>query len=300
MNPWLDDSRLATRKETPRTHRSTARSMIWPAKFVTSTALGFSHRPWMCEASGYDKPSRMWTVRLEVGVHLALCAAVLSAACSEPELNQSAPLDYTAARAEPASTQITVDERRRQDERMGILDLHGSSTWFERKRPEAEFPNLRWATNCSIHLACPAPRAMPECKADEHAQSWEALRGQAKQLSGSVVAINGQLDLIAETVLVPIACRLGACCHHIGSSVVLDNRGNSVELESSEHALGLAGYECHGDDSKGCCNVIADGRTVIARGRLVESAGRGESREPPWELREASLCTLAAARAAKR
>jgi hypothetical protein len=247
----------------------------------------------------------MWTSRFELGVRFALCAAVLSAACNEPELNEPLPLDYAADRgAEPASTQasaeLTLDERRRQDERMGILDLHGSSTCFERKRPDAEFPNVRWAANCWIHRACPVPRALPACKPDEHAQSWEALRGQAQQLSGSVVAIGGQLDLSTEMVFLPTACRLGACCHQMGLSVVIDNRGSATELENSEHALGLAGYECYGDDSKGCCNVLADGRAVIAKGRLLATTARAESREPLWELREASLCTLAAAPTATR
>jgi hypothetical protein len=141
---------------------------------------------------------------------------------------------------------------------------------------------------------------MPACKVGEHAQSWEELRGRAKQLSGSVVAVSGQLDLSAEMVSVASACHLGACCHQIGTSVVLDNRGTAAELENSEHALGLAGYECYGDDSKGCCNVIADGRAVIAKGRLVEAAGGVESREPLWELREGSLCTLPAASSGTR
>ncbi|HEY5375813.1 MAG TPA: hypothetical protein VIK01_19175 [Polyangiaceae bacterium] len=242
----------------------------------------------------------MWTSRFELGVRFALCAPVLSAACSEPELNESTPLDYDRGKAEePVSTQtsasVKLDERRRERDRVEITDLHGSSAWFERERPDAELPTVRWAENCWIHRACPAPRAMPACKAGEHAQSWEALRGQTAQLSGSVVAISGQLDLSAEMVVPASACRLGACCHQIGFSVVLDNRGGAAELENSEHALGLAGYGCYGDDSKRCCNVLADGRAVIAKGRLVASAGRIEWREPLWELREASLCTLAAA-----
>jgi len=95
------------------------------------------------------------------------------------------------------------------------------------------------------------------------------------------------------------ACHLGECCHQIGTSVVLDNRGIAAELENAEHALGLVGCECRGDDSKGCCTVIADGRAVIAKGRLVESAGL-ESRAPLRELREASLCALTAAPTAMR
>ncbi|HEY1534498.1 MAG TPA: hypothetical protein VGF76_10780 [Polyangiaceae bacterium] len=248
----------------------------------------------------------MWTSRFELGIRFALCAAVLSLACSEPELNEPTPLDYAADRAkaeEPAATQasaiVKLDERRREEERMAITDLHGS-TWFERKRADAELPNVRWAANCWIHRACPAPRALPACKAGEHAQSWEELRGQAKQLSGSIVAISGQLDLSVPTLLQPLACRLGVCCHQRGTSVVLDNRGSATELESSEHALNIVGYGCRGDDSKGCCNVLADGRAVIAKGRLVASAGRVEWREPLWELREASLCALAAAPTATR
>jgi hypothetical protein len=250
---------------------------------------------------------RMWTSRFELRVRFALCATVLSAACNEPELNESVPLDYAPDRSDaeepaptPASASVKLDEQRREHERMAVADLHASSTWFERKRADAELPNVRWAANCRIHRTCPAPRALPACKAGEHAPSWEALRGQAKQLSGRVVAISGQLDLSAETVRVASACRLGACCHSIGTSVVLDNRGSTADLENSEHALGLAGYECYGDDSKGCCNVLADGRAVIAKGRLVATAGRVEWREPLWELREASLCTLAAAPTARR
>jgi hypothetical protein len=240
----------------------------------------------------------MWTSRFELGVRFSLSAAVLSAACDRPELNDSTSPDYAADRGDAedsASPSVKPDERRRERERMEIAVLHGSSTWFERKRADAELPKVRWAAKCWIHRACPAPRAMPACKVGEHAQSWEELRGRAKQLSGSVIAVSGQLDLSAEMVRAASACHLGACCHQIGTSVVLDNRGTAAELENSEHALGLAGYECYGDDSKGCCNVIADGRAVIAKGRLVESAGGVESHEPLWELREGSLCTLPAA-----
>lgn len=250
----------------------------------------------------------MWTNRFELGVRAALCAVTLgAAACDEPELNDSPPLDYAAGRADanesaraqpPASA--TVNQQSLERARMKIADLPGSATWFERERADAELPNVRWAANCWIYRACPAPRAMPACKTGEHAQSWEELRGQARRLSGSVVAVRGQLDLSAEMVNVPSACHLGACCHQVGTSVVLDNRGSAVELENSEHALGLAGYQCSGDDSKGCCPVIADGRPVIAKGRLVESAGRREFREPIWELRGASLCALATAPAPTR
>jgi len=245
----------------------------------------------------------MWTSRFELGVRFSLFAPVLSAACDRPELNDSTPFDYAATRGHgEASAQADVmpDERQRNRERMEIAVLHGSSTWFERKRADAELPQVQWAANCGIHRACPAPWAIPACKIGEHAQSWEELRGRAKQLSGSVVAVSGQLDLSAEMVTVAMACHLGACCHQLGTRVVLDNRGTAAELENSEHALGLAGYECHGDDSKGCCNVIANGRAVIARGRLVETGGGVELHEPLWELRDGSLCTLPGAPVGKR
>ena len=255
-------------------------------------------RLWLHEAPGYNEPGRMWTSRFELGVRFSVCAAVMCTACDRPTLNDSTSLDDAADRGDAegsASASVRADERRREGERMEIAAvLHGSTTWFERKRADAELPKVRWAANCRIHRACPAARAMAACKVGEHAQSWEELRGRAKQLSGSVVAVSGQLDLSAEGVLVPVACHLGACCHQFYTSVVLDNRGTAAELENREHALGLAGYECYGDDSKGCCNVIADGRAVIAKGRLVETARGIESHEPLWELREASLCTLPA------
>jgi deoxyribodipyrimidine photolyase-like uncharacterized protein len=48
-------------------------------------------------------------------------------------------------------------------------------------------------------------------------QSWEELCQRAKQLSGSVVTVTGQLDLSAEMVLKPMACNLGGCCHQFGA-----------------------------------------------------------------------------------
>jgi len=244
----------------------------------------------------------MWASRFELGVRFSLFAAVLSAACDRPELKDSTSLEYAADRGQAEDSgqaSVRSHERLHDRERMEVAVLHGSSTWFERKRADAELPKVRWAANCGIHRACPAPRVIPACKAGEHAQSWEELRGRAKQLSGSVVAVSGQLDLSAEMVTVTKACHLGACCHQIGTRVVLDNRGTAAELENSEHALGLAGYECHGDDSKGCCNVIADGRAVIARGRLVETGGV-ELHAPLWELRDGSLCTLPGAPIGRR
>ena len=215
-----------------------------------------------------------------------------------PTLNDSTSLDEAADRGHAersASASARADERRREAERMEIAAvLHSSTTWFQRERADAELPKVRWAAKCQIHRACPAARAMPTCKVSERARSWEELRGRAKQLSGSLVAVTGQLDLSGELIVVAMACHLGACCHQFGTSVVLDNRGGAAELENSEHALGLAGYGCSGDDSKGCCDVIADGRAVVAEGRLVGTARSIESHEPLWELREASLCSLPA------
>jgi len=75
---------------------------------------------------------------------------------------------------------------------------------------------------------------------------------------------------------------------------MLDNRGEAQVLESWEHTLRLVGHECTGDESKGCCNVIADGRAVIATGRLTRnpSGSTGGCGSPLWQLEDARLCTL--------
>jgi hypothetical protein len=114
----------------------------------------------------------MWTSRFELGVRVSLSAAVLSTACDRPKLNDSTALDYAAHRGDAgdsALARVKGDERRRERARMDLAVLHGSSTWFEHKRADAELPKVRWAANGWIHRACPAPQTMPACKAGEPA-----------------------------------------------------------------------------------------------------------------------------------
>lgn len=59
-------------------------------------------------------------------------------------------------------------------------------------------------------------------------------------------------------------------------------------LISGERALRLDGLDCHGDESRACCNLAANGERVIATGALEH-----EERGPEgWVLRGPELCVM--------
>jgi len=55
---------------------------------------------------------------------------------------------------------------------------------------------------------------------------------------------------------------------------------------SDGRVLRIDGFDCHGDESRACCDLAASGERVVATGTLEH-----EEREPPgWVLRRPELC----------
>lgn len=79
-------------------------------------------------------------------------------------------------------------------------------------------------------------------------------------------------------------CEPGVCCHHTWQSVLLlGEAGERYELPD----LG-----CFGDDSRLCCNVIAEEQEVVVTG-TVRLTGEGAAQELSF-LSVATLCALEA------
>jgi hypothetical protein len=57
---------------------------------------------------------------------------------------------------------------------------------------------------------------------------------------------------------------------------------------SDARALRVDGLDCHGDESRACCNLAASGERVMAEGTLEEE----EHGPPGWVLRSPKLCAL--------
>jgi hypothetical protein len=258
------------------------------------------------EIDGDAPPRRAWRRPLIAGVSVAalagLAAAYLTHARSSPPPTVHAPAPSSSAPASSAaatepragapSTSVNLDEARRLSGRYQVKPLDGSVVWHVTAHPND--PRLKrqvWGQNCKFYRACPKPRVLPHCKPGRTAATWESVRERAQSLQGTRVEISGKLDVGPPDATTAMWC-FPPCCRRGGAPIVLDNREQDPVLENSSHALGLEGYLCEGDESKGCCNVLADGREVIATGRLEPMPGSIEMHQLVWQLRDLSVCVV--------
>jgi hypothetical protein len=69
----------------------------------------------------------------------------------------------------------------------------------------------------------------------------------------------------------------GFCCNSSFYPLVVVSEGRTLRIE---------GLDCHGDESRACCNFSASGEHVIATGTLEEDRGPSG-----WVLQAPELCT---------
>jgi hypothetical protein len=140
-------------------------------------------------------------------------------------------------------------------------------------------PPKHWNASCLVHRACPVKeRPIPTCEKDKAAPSWSVLQISADSQIGKTVEVKGELGIAPVQANSNSKCAPDTCCHALRMAITLDGR---------PLGLPLAGLGCSGDDSKLCCNVPANGQSVIAHGRLAKAPAGGVAK---WQLEDVSLC----------
>lgn len=140
-------------------------------------------------------------------------------------------------------------------------------------------PAPSWNAQCAIHRPCAATRVIPHCDAGAAATSWSELGARAAR-TGSTVAVLGRLVATGNSLQTAQWCPPGVCCHRVELPIVLAGPPNELEL---------ARLACRGDESRSCCDALADGRMVVATGRLEPGVGPMAS-DRPWQLQDVTLC----------
>ena len=152
-------------------------------------------------------------------------------------------------------------------------------------------PGTPWEASCKIHFGCDqSTPALPVCPRDAAAEPWAGLLGKAPSLVGTKVRARGPLALgwiprvpgfrgvpSHSGALIGQRCGPGQCCNQTPRPIVIGG---------AEDALGLATFQCAGDDSRVCCNAPALGQPVIASGTLEREGRSG------WRLASPELCAL--------
>lgn len=134
-----------------------------------------------------------------------------------------------------------------------------------------------WEKRCRVHRPCKIEAApLPACAPGQAAEVWSTFAEKAEHLTEPRVSLRGRLEPPRATFSTGARCkRPGACCNH--------TRGDFT-LDGAPYGLELVGYGCAGDESRLCCNALAEGQTVIATGDL--------SWDSRWRLDTKSLCVV--------
>jgi hypothetical protein len=136
-----------------------------------------------------------------------------------------------------------------------------------------------WAASCLVRTGCSfGPAPLPACAADLLAPEWSETSEQAGSLAEQIVSVRGPLS-VGTWITTAMGCIDSGgrgCCNQVGAPIHIGS-------------LYLEGFFCGGDDSRICCNARADGRTVVATGRLEPARPEDEGTER-WKLKEVKLC----------
>jgi hypothetical protein len=137
-----------------------------------------------------------------------------------------------------------------------------------------------WKAGCLIHQACPASsRVIKPCPKGKKVRPWSELSADAAALTGTQIEVSGSLMVASAHLEAMFACGRNQCCHHDPLRIL---------LAGSPSTLDLASFGCRGDDSRRCCDVFADGRSVIATGKLQRPSALTVL--SAWQLTDVSLC----------
>jgi len=135
-----------------------------------------------------------------------------------------------------------------------------------------------WNATCSILQPLPAAlKPLPRCADDLAFKPWPELSRDPDALVGKHLVVSGVLGASSAVFSTLVACGAGSCCN---------GRGAEILLDAPDVQLALAGLSCHGDESRLVCDAPADGRTLVASGKLE----RTRDRSPPWHLVDVTLC----------
>lgn len=206
--------------------------------------------------------------------HIVVALASALAACEEatpkprptPPPAAPAPLESAvptaSASAEPPPLPLATPRPK--------LKLQGAHVVLDREG--------KWQQSCRIHRPCKIEaEPLPACAADQAAEPWSTFADKAEHLTDPRVSLRGKLEPPRATFSTGARCTPhGACCNH--------TRGDFT-LDGAPHGLELVGYGCAGDESRLCCNALAEGQTVIATGDLSWDTRR-------WRLDTKSLCVV--------
>jgi hypothetical protein len=141
---------------------------------------------------------------------------------------------------------------------------------------------------CQVHRPCLRPfRSLAACRSGDGAPPWSEVVREEERLRGKSVRVAGRLFVGSGSGTMVGCGWLDArgedpdqpppCCNSSYYPLVVISDGRVLRVD---------GLDCHGDESRACCNLPASGERVIASGTLEP-----EEREPPgWVLRRPELC----------
>jgi hypothetical protein len=224
----------------------------------------------------------MRDVALRTRLRLMVALATLSAACESPRVTPqgsagsaaaSAPAPLARSAEVSTGTSVALDTPRGFPSRAERNKLRRVGTQVVIDSAK------KWNRSCAIHTKCKLQAVtLPHCPADSAAEQWSIpYAAKAEHFTDPHVAIRGHLLPTSGFFSSAVACGVGRCCNGTRVDIVLEGPPSDLEL---------TGFGCAGDESRLCCNVMADGQEVIATGELRYSSGS-------WWLDKVSLCSVA-------
>jgi hypothetical protein len=137
---------------------------------------------------------------------------------------------------------------------------------------------------CQVHRPCLRPfGSLSACRSGDRAAPWSEVVREGTRLQGKRIRVAGRLFVGAGSGTMMGCGRLdsvvtaGFCCNSSFYPLVVVSEGRTLRIE---------GLDCHGDESRACCNFSASGEHVIATGTLEEDRGPSG-----WVLQAPELCT---------
>jgi hypothetical protein len=145
--------------------------------------------------------------------------------------------------------------------------------------PNSAGPSCLIQRGCTLKAARPPPCA--RTAAASAPSAWAALGGAADRLAGQVVSVTGALE-VGPSIVWGVGCAANECCSKVRAPIVIGGAG------SAGGPLAIESMLCAGDETRMCCNLVADGEQVLATGRLI--AYDANALDLKWKLADATLC----------
>ncbi|HEX6278155.1 MAG TPA: hypothetical protein VFZ53_34155 [Polyangiaceae bacterium] len=137
---------------------------------------------------------------------------------------------------------------------------------------------------CQVHRPCLRPfTSLSACRAGDQAPALSDVVREGDGPRGERVRVTGELFVGSGSSTMAGCGWLDArdaappCCNSSYYPLVVTEGGRSLRLD---------GFDCHGDESRACCNLAASGERVIATGTLEHD----RLTPPGWVLRRPDLC----------